>query len=52
MTERHPPLRKPQLEHLAAWHPNEDSPEKVGVGCAIEATERHGFLSSGAPEGH
>jgi hypothetical protein len=54
MTERHPPLRDPHLEEVAEWHPIEGSPEKVGAGCAIEATtiETYGFISSGEPEGY
>jgi hypothetical protein len=49
MTERHPPLRNPHLEH-----PIEGSPKRVGVGCAVEATaiETSGFIGSGEPEGN
>jgi hypothetical protein len=53
MTERHPPLRNPHLAPVAEWHPIGGSPEKVGAGCAAEATvETYGFISSGAPEGN
>ena len=54
MTERHPPLRTFHPQQLGAWHPTESSPEKVGAGCAVEATaiDTYGFISSGEPEGN
>src|SRR3954470_11555611 len=50
MTERHPPLRDPHLEEVAAWHPIEGTPtkKKVAVGCSIGATiETYDFIGFG-----
>src|SRR4051795_4238628 len=50
MTERHPPLRDPHLEEVAAWHPIEGTPtkKKVAVGCSIGATiETYDFIGYG-----
>src|SRR5437763_10051255 len=50
MTERHPPLRDPHLEEVAAWHPLEGTPlkKKVAVGCSIGATiETYDFIGFG-----
>src|SRR3954463_6648882 len=50
MTERHPPLRDPHLEEVAAWHPIEGTPtkKKVAIGCSIGATiETYDFIGFG-----
>ncbi|HSU00220.1 MAG TPA: MFS transporter, partial [Geodermatophilus sp.] len=50
MTERHPPVRDPHLEEVAAWHPIEGTPtkKKVAVGCSIGATiETYDFIGFG-----
>ncbi|MGY1623535.1 MFS transporter [Geodermatophilus sp. SYSU D00965] len=50
MTERHPPVRDPHLEEVAAWHPIEGTPTKkrVAVGCSVGATiETYDFIGFG-----
>jgi MFS family permease len=50
MTERHPPVRDPHLEEVAAWHPIEGTPtkKKVAIGCSIGATiETYDFIGFG-----
>src|SRR3712207_4640979 len=50
MTERHPPVRDPHLEEVAAWHPIEGTPEKkkVAIGCSVGATiETYDFIGFG-----
>ncbi len=50
MTERHPPVRDPHLEEVAAWHPIEGTPtkKKVAIGCSVGATiETYDFIGFG-----
>src|SRR3712207_6536184 len=50
MTERHPPIRDPHLEDVAAWHPIEGTPtkKKVAIGCSVGATiETYDFIGFG-----